>query len=196
MAKIVRAFALALLWIGCTAAGAAYSEGVDVFGTVDHFVWQEFSDNGTRVLKESGALLGLGVSYRKEFQEQIILDDSGEIFIGIVNYDGATQDGAPTTSTVDYLGLKLKADAGKKIGITEPVSIEPFAGLGLRAWLRSIRNGTTTAARPLFYLLGKCPSASCAQRREPLAGFKLLSSIAILFGGTELEHAQGNRRRF
>jgi autotransporter-like protein len=140
------AFMLALFSLACTAAGPAYSAEVEVYAAVDSFVWKEFID-GTRLLKESGTLTGLGVSFRKDFADRLVLDASAEIFGGRVGYDGGTQSGVPATSTVDYLGLKLKGDAGKRFSVAGPFTLEPFAGLGYRTWRRGIRNGTTPSGQ-------------------------------------------------
>lgn len=148
MIIVLPAFVLALFVMGCAAAGAAYSAEIDVHGALESFVWKEFVDSA-RLLKESGVLTGVGISYRNEYSDRLILDESAEIFGGRVGYDGSTQTGVPTTSTVDYFVLKLKGDVGKSFSIAGPYSLEPFAGLGYRTWLRHIRNGTTSAGRPV-----------------------------------------------
>jgi hypothetical protein len=135
---------LALFWLGCTVAGAAHAAEVEAYAAVESFVWKEFID-GTRLLKESGTLTGVGVSFRNELADQFILDGSAEIFGGRVGYKGGTQSGVPTRSTVDYLGLKLRGDAGKKFSMAGPYSLEPFVGLGYRTWFRRIHNGITPA---------------------------------------------------
>jgi hypothetical protein len=139
---------LAVFWLGCMSAGMAYSAEVGVYAAVESFVWKEFTDSA-RLLKESGTLTGFGVSYRNEFSDWMILDESAEIFGGRAGYDGGASSGVPVTSTVDYLGLKLKGDAGKEFSMAGSFSLEPFAGLGFRAWLRRIRNGITPAGDPV-----------------------------------------------
>jgi len=133
---------LLTMCLGCAAAGAALAEEFDVFGTVESFTWKEFDLNNTRVLKESGPLFGLGVAYRKEYPDQISLDGSAGIFGGSVGYRGFTTSGDPITTAVDYLGLKLKGDAGRTFNIAESFTIQPFLGLGIRAWARHIRDST------------------------------------------------------
>lgn len=138
------AFVLALFCF----AGAAYSAEIDVHGAVESFVWKEFIDN-ERLLKESGVLTGVGVSYRDEFSDRLIMDGSAEIFGGRVGYAGGTQTGIPTTSTVDYFVLNLKGDVGRSFRMAGPYTLEPFVGLGSRIWLRRIRNGVTPAGQPV-----------------------------------------------
>jgi hypothetical protein len=143
---------LALFWIGWAASGWAasgtgYSPEIDVHGTVESFTWKEFIDS-QRLLKESGVLTGVGVSFYL-YSDQLTLDGSADIFGGRVGYAGGTQTGIPTTSTVDYFGLKLKGDVGRSFPIAGTCSLEPFAGLGYRTWLRRIHNGLTPAGQPV-----------------------------------------------
>jgi hypothetical protein len=145
----ITTFLLAVFWLGITAASSASAAEFEVYGAIESFLWQEFNDAGVRVVKESGPLVGLGESFRIESPENIIFDESAEIFLGRVGYDGGTQQGVPTTSTVDYLGLKLKGDVGRTFNITGPYFLEPFAGLGFRIWARHIRNGTTSTGQPV-----------------------------------------------
>jgi hypothetical protein len=144
----VTVFVLALFWLSRLAASTAFAAEVEAYADLDRFVWKEFSDNGALLLTESGALTGVGAVCRAELPGDKILDASAGIFGGAVRYEGVTQSGVPTTSTVDYLGVKAGADAGKRYFPAEPFTLEPFAGLGVRAWVRRIRNGATTAGPP------------------------------------------------
>jgi hypothetical protein len=115
-----------------------------LYGTVESFVWKEFADNGSRVVKESGPLIGIGLAYSHEFEDRITFTPKGEIFFGSVDYDGQTQVGVPVTSTVDYFGFKFDGDLSIKYKVTQRFSLEPFGGLGLRWWIRDIKDGTTS----------------------------------------------------
>jgi hypothetical protein len=115
-----------------------------LYGTAESFAWKEFADNGPRVVKESGPLFGIGLAYSHEFEDRITFTPKGEIFFGSVDYDGQTQMGVPVTSTVDYFGLKFDGDLGIRFKVTQRLSLEPFGGLGLRWWIRDIRDGTTS----------------------------------------------------
>ena len=111
---------------------------------VDGYAWKEFDDDGSRLLKESGTLIGVGYAYRKEFDNQVTLNPAAEIFGGKVDYDGQTQSGIPATSKVNYFGVKLQGDVGRKFKPAQGAFAEPFGGLGFRAWIRDIQDGTTS----------------------------------------------------
>ncbi len=142
--------------VGASLAGAEESakyEESEVYLAVDSFVWREFDDDGSRLLKESGPLFGLGFIYMHESEDHVTLKPAAEIFGGTVDYDGQaceintithTITCQPATSKVDYLGLKLEGDVGRRYRPGEEVNyfIEPFGGVGLRAWNRNIRDGT------------------------------------------------------
>jgi hypothetical protein len=138
----VMAFVLVVLCSVNMAARAAFAGEADIYVAFDSFVWKEFDDDGSRLLKESGTLAGVGFSYQKEFSNHMILNPKVEFFGGNVDYDGSTQSGVPVTTTVNYFGAKLEGDLGRKFRMTEPFFLEPFGGLGFRAWFRDIHDAT------------------------------------------------------
>ncbi len=108
------------------------------------FTWREFAD-GERAVKESGTLFGIGFTYPIELRDQTTITPRAELFFGSVDYDGHACDSfgvcQPSTTSVNYFGLKLEGDVGYRF---KPRSffIEPFFGLGFRAWTRDIKDGT------------------------------------------------------
>lgn len=116
----------------------------NVYLAVDSYTWKEFDDNGDRLLKESGTLMGLGFDYYTERENHVTLRPLAEIFGGEVDYDGHTQTGIPATTKVSYFGLKLQGDVGRSFRPAPSFTIEPFGGLGLRAWVRDLHDGTTS----------------------------------------------------
>ncbi|HUI67743.1 MAG TPA: hypothetical protein VL087_06005 [Nitrospirota bacterium] len=149
-ASIVRRRSLALLFLAVfvvfeiSHVSVAAAEGFYLYGVAESFTWKEFDDSGARVVKESGPLFGIGIAYSHEFEDQLTFTPKGEIFFGSVDYDGQTQTGEPLTTTVGYFGLTLDGDIGRKFKVSQSFSLEPFGGLGLRWWLRDIKNGTTS----------------------------------------------------
>ncbi len=138
----VVAFVLVVLCSVSIAARAAFAGDADIYVAFDSFVWKEFDDDGSRLLKESGTLEGVGFSYQKEFSDHMTLNPKVELFGGNVDYYGSTQSGVPVTTTVNYFGVKLEGDLGRKFRMTKPFFLEPFGGLGLRAWSRDIHDAT------------------------------------------------------
>ncbi len=133
---------LVVLCSGNMAARAAFAGEADIYVAFDRFVWKEFGDDGSRLLKESGTLTGVGFAYREEFSNHVTLNPGIEFFGGNVDYNGSTQSGVPVATTVNYFGAKLEGELGRKFRMTEPFFLEPFGGLGFRAWLRDIHNAT------------------------------------------------------
>lgn len=149
--RTVRFFSLMVMTVvalaGFSAADVptAVAGEANVYLAVDGFTWKEF-DNGDRAVKESGTLFGVGLTYLEEFENHMTLKPTAEIFGGTVDYDGQACDlfgtCQPATSKVDYFGIKLEGDVGRRFRSARSSFIEPFGGLGLRAWTRDINNGT------------------------------------------------------
>ncbi len=97
-------------------------------------------------MKESGPLFGVGLAYSHEFEDRITVTPKGEIFFGSVDYDGHTQPplSESVKSTVGYFGFSFDGDLSMKFNVTQRFFLEPFGGLGLRWWIRDIKNGTTS----------------------------------------------------
>lgn len=138
--KAVSVFSLILA--GLMVCGTAWAGDVNIYGLASSFTWKEFNDNGSRLLKESGNLYGIGGAYWWKSKGPFTLQPGGEIFGGTVDYSGMTQAGIPSNTKVDYFGVRLKFEAGAAFGSAESVRIEPFGGLGFSAWLRAINDGT------------------------------------------------------
>lgn len=120
---------------------AANKEDVwDIYLKVESFTWKEFNDNGTQLLKESGPIYGLGGTAKSDVAKSVTLKFKGELFGGSIDYDGQTQAGTPVKTDTDYSGFKMEGDVGWKFMVAEKSSLEPFAGLGYRWWLRDLQS--------------------------------------------------------
>ncbi len=109
----------------------------DVYGQVQSFTWKEYN-NGRRLLKESGPIYAVGYAGKYIFSDLITVRPRGELFGGEVDYDGQTQTGIPAKSDTSYVGIKTEGDIGVRFRMSEGFAMEPFAGLGWRAWERDI----------------------------------------------------------
>jgi len=142
----IRMFLLVVIFFsGLFPASFAAAEGFYLYGAVESFAWKEFADSGARAVRESGPLFGIGLAYSHEFEDRITVSPKGEFFLGSVDYDGQTQAGEPVKSTVGYLGFTFDGDLSMKFKVTQSFFLEPFGGLGLRWWIRDIKNGTTSS---------------------------------------------------
>ena len=149
--------------LGLVAASPAFAAGLEelsVYPTFQYFTWEELKDDGNRILKESGPLFGAGAAGKLDlYQKSLMLKFKGELSGGQVDYDGHTQQLPPLPSPpnppntpnplseipvktdVGYFVAKAEADVGWRLSV-EKFSLEPFAGLGYRWWLRDIHSST------------------------------------------------------
>ncbi len=109
--------------------------------TLEHFRWNEYTE-GTELLEERGPLFGIGISAVKPLNPKLDFEGRGRLFFGTVDYDGAVfaADGSsiPYKSDTLYRGIELEGDLATTIPTSSGLDLRPFAGLGLRYWLRSL----------------------------------------------------------
>lgn len=151
------------LGFGIAPSAVLAADEAAVYGLIESFVWREFDDAGARLLKESGPLFGVGISFRHMDEGTLTVKLRGEIFGGQVDYDGQACDiwgnCFPLQSNTNYFGFKGEGDLGQKLMVTENSSLEPFAGVGLRRWVRDIlstsaASGATEIWTSLYFRLG------------------------------------------
>lgn len=122
-----------------------YASGeVNVYLKMEDFTWKEYDQDGSRLLKESGPRIGLGIVGRNSPRSgpgpHWILTGKFEILGGSVDYDGQTQDGIPVTTDVDYAGIRPELNLGPRFIFADTSSIEPFFGFGWMNWERDIKS--------------------------------------------------------
>ena len=111
-----------------------------LYGHVENFEWKEFDDDGSRILKESGPLFGIGGSLDFDTRKGIHLEGLGDAFFGRVDYDGATQAGDPLTSETEYAGLLAEANVVVPLNIGPSFTVSPYGGAGGRMWRRELED--------------------------------------------------------
>jgi hypothetical protein len=174
-----RTVAAALMILYSPGLASASAEEWNAYVAVERFEWKEFKDDGSLFLKESGPLFGLGFTYRKEFPGHVTVEPGLEIFGGSVDYDGQTLSGIPAATTVDYFGVKVKGEVGRRSNPMENVFLDPFVGLGIRYWFRDIDNGVAADGSPVA---GYVEEWFTLQARFGLRGEKYISSRTRIFG--------------
>ncbi len=117
---------------------------------VNDYSWTETDIDGSRLMKESGTLVSVGLTYTHLFASQVTLQPAIEFFGGDVDYDGANQVGVPVKSTTRYFGFKFKGDAGYRIPVGLSGSVEPFAGLAVWYWSRTVEDSIAADGTPAF----------------------------------------------
>ncbi|MBI5739455.1 MAG: hypothetical protein HZA16_01940 [Nitrospirae bacterium] len=130
------------------AADAVLVEG-DIYLTAQSFQWKELNSAGAQLLKESGPLYGAGGS-AKWHLKSVTLKAGGELFGGVIDYDGQTIEtrnspSVPVQTDANYWGYRIEATAGYKFMVAEKASLEPFIGPALKYWERDLKS--TDAAR-------------------------------------------------
>jgi hypothetical protein len=107
-----------------------------------YWTWREFVD-GQRVVKETGPQIGVGFAYRFD-DRSVSFTPRVELFGGSVDYDGLACDDfnncQPATADVNYFGIKIEGDLSGTFSTSRRNVLEPFAGIGLRAWSRDLVN--------------------------------------------------------
>lgn len=115
-----------------------------LFFIAEYFNWKEFV-NDHRLLKESGPRFGIGWNYRAEFFDgHLILRPRIEMIAGRADYDGATQSDIRVNTDTDYYDGKAEFHIGWQTRLSAALSVEPFAGAGLRGWYRKIHGATAS----------------------------------------------------
>jgi hypothetical protein len=167
---------------------------MDVYLKVDDYTWSEYQ-NGVRLLRESGMLVGPGFSYWNEFSNHMTLKPLAELFVGNVDYDGATQGGIPVRTKVMYIGANIQCDVGRKFSVGEKSFIEPFGGLGIRFWSRDLHDSTTSSGT---FASGYTEEWTTSYTRFGIRGEVPISEKSRLFaeGGVKLPFYNENRVYF
>ena len=143
MSRIVLAFLCSMFWV--VPASAVSLEELTPYFTGHYFTWEEHRNN-RELLKETGPLFAAGLVVAATTDSSFTLRGKSELFGGVVDYDGETQDSAPVQTEVNYFGLMYQADLGHAIPIGA-LRLEPFIGLGHRLWLRNLESSRDVTGR-------------------------------------------------
>jgi hypothetical protein len=147
--------ALLVLCLVPSVVAAAQTEPVTLYTAFRWHEWREqYTEQATgnpESLKEQGPLLGVGILVpvsllsRPTAGGELMLRNGLEVFGGQVRYHGHLQNIQTGTLTpyetdVNYFGIQGLMDLGWRFPVNS-VTIEPFAGLGVRWWLRNLQGG-------------------------------------------------------
>ncbi|MBT1075733.1 hypothetical protein [Geobacter grbiciae] len=154
----ITALAALLMASPCLAGGL---EEISAYGYGGYFSWQEYTNAGSRVVRESGPIFGAGAAARVDLlQRSLILHGKAELFGTVVDYAGQTQassdpaeNNRPADSDTRYFGGKIEGDLGWRFAFSGG-SLEPFFGIGYRTWLRDIASSTATTETGRRFAVG------------------------------------------
>jgi len=100
---------------------------------------KEIDQNDGKILEESGALIGIGYKLIPE-QKSSSFSGDGELYYGVVEYEGQSQMGVSFKDRNKYTGINL--DGNINIFLcnlaSDEQSLMAVGGLGIDSWIRSI----------------------------------------------------------
>ena len=111
-----------------------------VYGDIHSFKWTE-EYGGEELLEETGPIIGVGIKFRSD-----LIAARAEIFGGVVDYDGQTQDGTPAETDVNYAGMLAECDflvlsaVNRKRREDGRIRWDPFIGGGFSLWSRDLES--------------------------------------------------------
>jgi hypothetical protein len=136
LSSIIRFITVGALLLTMTQANAASAAEVSFYLKSGWFTWDE-QLNGSPFVKEKGLLYGAGVTRRDELAGWSVTE-LAEVWGGSLDYDGHDVTGTSSIkSQTAYLGTKEEAAAGYKLPVATRISLEPFAAVGHRFWIRT-----------------------------------------------------------
>lgn len=116
----------------------------------ENFKWEEFDDDGSKLLEESGARFTISGFLSNSFKVNrgFIYGAEAKFYGGEVDYDGQTQDGVPAKSDTTYNGMMLEGEAGFRAGSINGGFGWDFIGrAGFDFWTREIDDTTDILGR-------------------------------------------------
>ena len=119
---------------------------------VQQFKWEEFGDDGGRLLQEKGSLFG-ALILLEQARGPIEVRERIRVFGGSVDYDGSTWEGVPEETDVGYLGVGLGMDGGYRVAFSKTVSAKLLAGLDSRLWQRDIKSREDVQGYKEFWMV-------------------------------------------
>jgi hypothetical protein len=121
----------------------AAQENAPVFNTelnagIEMFRWQEFDDNGSRLLTEFGPRLFFlaEINNADKSRNGFVYEATLKGYTGNVDYDGQDSNKIFISSKTMYSGFGLEFNGGYRI--MDEIDMDILAGLGLNLWRREI----------------------------------------------------------
>lgn len=146
-AKFLRFLSLLTLSILCLFSFSwATSHQLSLSYGLENYTWKEYHGGG-KLLEESGLrhVLALGWDNMTHAGEGPLLALEGRFYFGSVDYDGATMDGDPATSTTEYFGNRYDGLLGYRKELGDFYG-DLLLGGGLEMWERDIQSTTVTTS--------------------------------------------------
>jgi hypothetical protein len=127
---------LIVAFVVCSCAQPALAGETSIYIKSGWFAWDE-TLNGSSFIKERGFMHGVGIA-RKDALSALTIAELLEVWGGHLDYDGHDLTGSTLLKTdTCYFGTKEEVALGIRFPAAGAVTIEPFATLGHRFWIRS-----------------------------------------------------------
>jgi len=99
-----------LCWAILALSPLAQASDIDVSAGTEYFIWQEYSDGGSKLLDETGMRYFVGVSGSNDLNRNWSSDFGVRLYSGTVDYDGETQppQSVPVKTDTDYSGTTFE----------------------------------------------------------------------------------------
>jgi len=117
---------------------------------IESFQWEEFDDNGNRLLTETGPRVFLTGMINKTVDSShnnFILEAALKGYAGKVDYDGQDSNSIAVSSKTQYTGYNLDFTGGYRI--TGNLVVDMLAGVGIDAWRREISASQNAQGGPV-----------------------------------------------
>jgi hypothetical protein len=131
---------------------SAYADEVDVAAGTEYFVWEEFTDGGSKLLDETGMRYFVSVVGTNHLNRDWSMDFGGRLYSGTVDYDGRTMGGTPVKTDTEYsgsiveLGITRYTQGRRKLATGE--WLIRFA-LGSERWRRGLLDSHDIYGNPV-----------------------------------------------
>lgn len=125
--------------------------GIDI--GIEHFRWQEYDDQGTRLLTEHGPRFVFSATL-----DNLSRQDSGVVlatrlsgYLATVDYDGQDTGRRFVGTETEYRGWDFRIDGGWRFAdlVGGAAALDLFGGLGMEQWTRDIRGGVNALGLPV-----------------------------------------------
>lgn len=126
---------------------------IAIYIGAENFRWQEFDDNGQRLLTEQGprAVLGGILSNTHRRAEGLLYEIDVQGYLGKVDYDGQDSLGVYTSTDSSYQGARGEVTGGYRWQSTQSAiaAVDLLVKLGADAWRRDIADGANANGFPI-----------------------------------------------
>lgn len=136
-----------------TLSPMVYATQIELGGGVEWYQWEEFADNGDKLLSETGPRYFVEVKGTNRVEPRWWQDLVCRLYSGTVGYDGETMKGTPITTDTDYSGLRAEIGFSylserRKSATTDGDWLIRFA-VGIDSWRRGLQDSSTSGGAPV-----------------------------------------------